>query len=77
MDLLIRDVKLLDGSTGSIGINSNRIVHVGAEAPEPDAIGPARLIDGMEGSGKEANRQYVRGGFTREDEVDAVRVPIH
>lgn len=46
MDLLVRDVTLLDGSTGSIGIEGNRIVHVGPE-PVSDLAGePARVIDG-------------------------------
>ena len=48
MDLLIRDVTLLDGSTGSIGIEGNRIFHVGP-GPVADREGSsARVIDGTD-----------------------------
>jgi 5-methylthioadenosine/S-adenosylhomocysteine deaminase len=45
MDLLLRDVTLLDGSTGHVGIEGNRIVHLGPDLP---AAEPARTIDGTD-----------------------------
>ncbi len=45
MDLLIRDVTLLDGTTGHIGIEGDRISHIG---PEPPADNAARTIDGSD-----------------------------
>lgn len=45
MDLLISDVTFLDGSRGHLGIEGNRIVHVGAEAPSAKA---ARTVDGTD-----------------------------
>lgn len=45
MDLLIRDVTLLDGSTGHIGIEGNRISHLGTDLP---AVTPARTLDGTD-----------------------------
>jgi 5-methylthioadenosine/S-adenosylhomocysteine deaminase len=45
MDLLLRDVTLLDGSTGHVGIEGNRIVHLGPDLP---AARPARTIDGTD-----------------------------
>ncbi len=45
MDLLIRDVTLPDGSIGHMGIDGNRISHVGADLPEIDA---ACTIDGTD-----------------------------
>lgn len=45
MDLLIRDVTLLDGSTGQIGVEGNRITHIGPELPLETAV---RTIDGTD-----------------------------
>lgn len=45
MDLLLRDVTLLDGSTGHVGIEGNRIVHLGPDLPTAE---PARTIDGTD-----------------------------
>lgn len=45
MDLLIRDVTLLDGSTGHIGVEGNRIVHLGPDLPSASAV---RTIDGTD-----------------------------
>jgi len=45
MDLLIKDVTLLDGARGHIGITGNRITYVGATVPEGDV---ARTIDGTD-----------------------------
>jgi len=45
MDLLIRGVTFVDGSRGDLGIEGNRISHVGPAAPESDA---ARTIDGAD-----------------------------
>ena len=45
MDLLLRDVTLLDGSTGHVGIEGNRIVHLGPDLP---AVEPARMLDGTD-----------------------------
>ena len=45
MDLLIRDVTLLAGSTGHIGVEGNRITHVGAVLPTATAT---RTIDGSD-----------------------------
>ena len=45
MDLLLRDVTLLDGSTGHVGIEGNRIVHLGPDLPAAKA---ARAIDGTD-----------------------------
>jgi len=48
MDLLIRDVTLLDGSIGSIGIEGNRIVQLGPGPVSNPAGEPARVIDGAD-----------------------------
>ncbi len=45
MDLLIRDVTLLDGSTGNIVVVGNRISYIGPDLP---AATPTRTIDGRE-----------------------------
>lgn len=45
MDLLIKDVTLLDGARGHIGITGNRITYVGTAVPEGDA---ERAIDGTD-----------------------------
>lgn len=45
MDLLVYDVTFADGNRGNLGIEGNRIAHVGPERPEADA---ARTIDGTE-----------------------------
>ena len=45
MDLLIRGVTFVDGSRGDLGIEGNRISHIGPAAPEADA---ARTIDGTD-----------------------------
>jgi 5-methylthioadenosine/S-adenosylhomocysteine deaminase len=48
MDLQIRDVRMLDGSTGSIGIEGNRIAYVGAVPPVMAEGEPTRVIDGAD-----------------------------
>jgi 5-methylthioadenosine/S-adenosylhomocysteine deaminase len=45
MDLWIRDVTFLDGSTGHLGIEGDRIAHLG---PEPPDGGAERVIDGTD-----------------------------
>lgn len=45
MDLLIRDVTFADGTRGNLGIEGNRIAHLGPERPDREA---ARTIDGGE-----------------------------
>jgi len=45
MDLLIRDVTFVDGTRGHLGIEGNRIVHLGPERPQ---AGVARTIDGAD-----------------------------
>ena len=44
MDLLIRDVTLLDGSTGHIGVEENCITHVGPDFPSAPATRTIRGI---------------------------------
>ena len=45
MDLLIHDVTFADGTRGHVGIEGNRIAHLGPDRPDADA---ARTIDGSE-----------------------------
>ncbi|MCL7979359.1 MAG: N-ethylammeline chlorohydrolase, partial [marine benthic group bacterium] len=48
MHLLIRDATLLDGSTGSIGIEGNRIACIGVDATAESDTPPTRVIDGTD-----------------------------
>ncbi|MCL7974133.1 MAG: hypothetical protein M8835_06210, partial [marine benthic group bacterium] len=48
MHLLIRDATLLDGSTGSIGIEGNRIARIGVDASAESDTPPTRVIDGTD-----------------------------
>lgn len=47
MDLLIRDVIFVDGTRGYLGIEGNRISHLGGEPPA-DPEGALRVIDGTD-----------------------------